>query len=406
MYKPEQKILENYAKLMVHYALNHGKDIVPGKTVWLRGGEATKPLYAAIYKELIKSGLHVIHGYMMDDPEYNLERIFYEHAQEHQIGKFEREYLKGMINEIDYYLYILSENNPQGLSGIDSAKIAKHESRMAPWFKWREEKELTGEFSWTICSYGTEALAKESGTTIEEYWNQIIDACYLEETDVVSKWKQIGSQIQHQAKCLNDMEITEVHITGPDINLYVGMHEKAAWRGGSGANIPSFETWISPDWRKTNGWIRCDNPWYCDGNKISGVYLEFKDGIVVNAKADVNDEFLQQFLKIKNANRIGEFSITDKDLSKIFLPTADTLYLENHGGEYGNMHIALGMAYSNCYKGDPAALTEKDINELGFNQSDTHQDIVLTTEHTVIITDSLQTENIGKIIKKDGNVIL
>ncbi len=406
MYKPKQEILDNYAKLMVHYALGQGNGVKSGTTVWLRGSEAVKPLYAAVHKELVKAGVNVIHGYMMDDPEYNLEKDFYENASEDQIGKFEEEFYKGMINQIDYYLYILGENNPQGLAGIDSAKIAKHQSRFAPWMKWREEKELAGKFSWTLCLYGTEAMAKEAGLTIEEYWNQIIAACYLEEEDIVAKWKEINNQVQHQAQSLNDMEITEVHITGPDIDLFVGMHPKAAWKGGSGANIPSFETWISPDWRKTNGWIKCDNPWYCDGNKISGVHLEFKDGIVVSAKADENDTFLQEFLTIKNANKIGEFSITDKNLSNITLPMADTLYDENIGGEFGNMHIALGDAYSDNYKGDSSKLTKQDLEELGFNQANTHKDIVLTTNHTVIITQSLQEENIGRVIKENGNILL
>lgn len=403
MYKPTQEILDNYAKLMVHYGLNNLKQ---GDTVWLRGGEATKPLYAAIYRELIKSGANVIHGYMMDDPAYNLEKDFYENAKDHQIGKFEYDYYKGMINQIDHYLYILSENNPLGLAGIDSSKISKHQSRFTQWMKWREEKELAGRFSWTLCLYGTEAMAQEAGLSIEEYWNQIIAACYLEESDVVAKWKEINNQIQHQVTTLNNMEITEVHITGEDVDLTIGMHPKAAWKGGSGANIPSFETWISPDWRKTNGWIKCDTPWYCDGNKISGVYLEFKDGIVVKAKADENDKFLQEFLTIKNANKIGEFSITDKDLSNITKPMADTLYDENQGGKFGNMHIALGDAYSSCYKGDPSTLSKTDLEELGFNQADTHKDIVLVSNHTVTITDSLQKENIGKIIKKDGIVLL
>lgn len=406
MYIPKPEILNNYAKLMVHYALNYGKDVEPGKTVWLRGGEATKPLYAAIHKELTKAGVNVIHGYMMDDPKYNLERDFYENAHDYQIGKFEEEYYKGMINQIDYYLFILGENNPQGLAEIDSSKIAKHQSRFTPWMKWREEKQLAGKFTWALCLYGTEASAEEVGLTVEEYWEQIIAACYLEEEDVVAKWKEVNSEVQHQAKCLNEMGITEVHITGPDIDLFVGMHPKAAWKASDGANIPSFETWISPDWRKTRGSIKCDTPWYCDGNKISGVYLEFKDGMVVNAKADENDEFLQQFLKIENANKIGEFSITDKNLSNITKPMAETLYDENRGGDFGNMHIALGNAYPDCYKEDKTCLTDEILDEMGFNKSPTHKDIVLITDHTVTITGSLFEENIGKIIKKDGNVIL
>ncbi|MCI5050832.1 MAG: aminopeptidase [Candidatus Pacebacteria bacterium] len=406
MYIPEKSILENYARLMVNYALNHGNGIKSGETVLLKGGEAVKPLFYYIHREIIKQGGHVVPMYMMDDVEYNLDKDFFLYAKDHQIGKFESEYYKGIINEIDHYLYIIGENDPQGLKDIDPKKVTKHKSRFAPWFKWREEKELAGKFSWTLCSYGTEAMAQEANLSIEEYWDQIVNACYLQEEDVVAKWKSINEQVQHQAKSLNDMEITMVHITGPDIDLHIGLHPKAAWKGGSGANIPSFETWTSPDWRKTNGWIKCDNPWYCDGNKIVGVYLRFKDGVLQEARADENDSYLQEFLTIKNADKIGEFSLTDKNLSKITKSMADTLYDENRGGDFGNMHIALGDAYANCYKGDPSTLSKKDLQEMGFNEANTHKDIVLTSNHTVTITDSLNKENIGRVIKKDGIILI
>jgi aminopeptidase len=40
--------------------------------------------------------------------------------------------------------------------------------------------------------YGTEAMAKEAGLSLEEYWNQIISACFLDEADPVQKWKEIN----------------------------------------------------------------------------------------------------------------------------------------------------------------------------------------------------------------------
>ena len=60
----------------------------------------------------------------------------------------------------------------------------------------------------------------------------------------------------------------------------------------------------------------------------------------------------------ENADRVGEFSLTDARLSPIDRFMADTLYDENVGGPFGNTHIALGDAYKDTYDGDPAALSE------------------------------------------------
>jgi len=47
----------------------------------------------------------------------------------------------------------------------------------------------------------------------------------------------------------------------------------------------------------------------------------------------------------ENADKVGEFSLTDARLSRISHFMAHTLYDENMGGPYGNTHIAVGLAY-------------------------------------------------------------
>jgi aminopeptidase len=83
------------------------------------------------------------------------------------------------------------------------------------------------------------------------------------------------------------------------------------------------------------------------------------------------------------AKQIGEFSLTDKRFSKIDKFMANTLYDENHGGRYGNCHIALGASYSDTYDGDPSKLTEKKKKEVGLNDSALHWDLVNTEKKTV-----------------------
>jgi aminopeptidase len=47
----------------------------------------------------------------------------------------------------------------------------------------------------------------------------------------------------------------------------------------------------------------------------------------------------------EGASQIGEYSLTDKRLSRITKFMAETLFDENMGGEFGNTHMAVGRSY-------------------------------------------------------------
>ena len=47
-----------------------------------------------------------------------------------------------------------------------------------PFKEWKEEKKSKGKFTWTIALCATEAMVKEAGLSLKEYWRQIIKACF------------------------------------------------------------------------------------------------------------------------------------------------------------------------------------------------------------------------------------
>ena len=95
-------------------------------------------------------------------------------------------------------------------------------------------------------------------------------------------------------------------------------------------------------------------------------------------------DFVKKQLKIdKGADKLGEFSLTDKRFSRIDHFMANTLYDENYGGKNGNCHIALGSSYSNTYAGDSKKLTAARKRDLGFNESALHWDLVNTEKKRV-----------------------
>jgi aminopeptidase len=155
--------------------------------------------------------------------------------------------------------------------------------------------------------------------------------------------------------------------------------------GISGHNIPSFELFLSPDWRGTEGSFYADQPTYRSGNYVKGVRLHFRTGSVVKASAEQGEEFLIKQIAMDNgANKLGEFSLTDKRFSKISTFMANTLYDENYGGKSGNCHVALGASYSDTYDGDAAELTPDKKKDLGFNDSALHWDLINTEKKRVV----------------------
>ena len=383
-YTPPQKILARYADVLVNFALGGGKGIKHGEVVMINCSEYAKPLYLELYRAVLKAGGHVISSYHPDeDRKFNFEREFYVNAQEHQINFFPAKYMRGIVDQIDHTVYILSETDKQALAGVDPKKILASAEARKQMRKWMNAKEHAGKFTWTIGLYGTPAMAAEARLSLKEYWNQIIKACFLNEPNSIAKWHQVSKSLEGYIRKLNRMKIDRVHIDGPDADLWIKIGEKRQWLGGSGRNIPSFEIFTSPDWRGTNGWMRFNQPLYRYGQIVEGIELEFKNGLVTKAKARKNEQLLKQMVATKNANKLGEFSMTDHRFSHIDKFMAETLFDENIGGPHGNTHIALGASYVDTYAGNPASLSEAQKAKLGYNDSSVHTDVVSTTPRTI-----------------------
>jgi len=392
-------MIEKYARVLVNYALNSGKGVKKDETVRLVVNESAKPLYVALRNQLLKSGAHCITNYRPD----GVDREYFELANQKQLKFFPKKYFRGLADEIDHSIGIISETDKHELEGIDPARIMLSQKTGKPFKDWLDAKENAGRFTWTLALYGTEAMAREAGMSLKQYWDQIIKACFLDEPDPVVKWRKVSAENTVIRKKLNVLSIEKLHIKGPDVDLWITLGEKRQWLGGSGRNIPSFEIFTSPDWRGTNGWIKFNQPLYRYGNLFNGIELEFKNGLVIRSSATKNYEVLKKMLEVENADKIGEFSLTDKRLSRIDRFMAETLFDENISGPFGNTHIALGTAYDDTYSGNIKTLTKSLKAKLGFNNSVIHTDIISTTDRTVT---AYLSDGSRKIIYSSGRFVL
>jgi aminopeptidase len=362
--------------------------------------ESAKPLLAPLERAIYKAGGNLILRYTPDNTDrFGMGRDFFELANQKQASYFPEKYIRGLVDEADHVAVIIAETDMHALEGIDSRKIQQHGLAYKPYMDWRSEKEYEGKLTWTVALYGTEAMAKEAGLNLNEYWQQIIQACFLDSKNPISEWKKTQKQIEQTKNKLNKLKIEKVNILGPDVDLWITIGDNRQWLGGGGRNIPSFEIFTSPDWRGTEGWIRFNQPLYRNGMLIDGIELTFKKGKVVKAKAKKNEKALKDMIATKNADKLGEFSMTDRRFSRITRFMAETLFDENIGGKNGNTHVALGASYRDCVAGDVRKYKPKDFDKLGFNDSSVHTDIISTSPRTVTAYLKNGTE---RIIYKNG----
>lgn len=398
MYKPNDQILKKYADVLIKYALWSGEGVKKGEVVFLQIPESAKAMLIPLQQAVLEAGAHPLIHYI---PE-GISRAFLEHASPSQLTWQPTDYLLERVKTADHFVSMISTDNKFELKGVDSTKIMNSQNSLKFYMDARHQKENAGKLTWTLALFGTEAMAKEANLSLKHYWDEIIKACFLDLEDPISQWKEVATQIYETQTKLNSLPIEWLHVEGADIDLHVQIGKQRKWLGGSGRNIPSFELFITPDWRGTHGYISFNQPLYRYGNLITDIKLEFKNGMVTKASARQNEQLLLDMIKTPDADKLGEFSLTDKRLSRITHFMAETLFDENIGGEFGNMHVALGMGYKDSFTGNPAKVTEKQWKDMGFNDSAVHTDIITTEDRTVTATLENGTK---KVIYKNGQFI-
>jgi aminopeptidase len=334
-----------------------------------------------VYAKLLDMGIHPV---QRSNLTATMERRFFECANNPQII-FQPPGEKELLNRLNGGIFLHAPESITHLSHIDPKKIGKAAVARKQLRDILDVRDQAGDFGWTLCTFPTKELARHARLSMKAYAAQIIDACFLDKNSPVSQWQQIYRRAASIKKRLTSMKVNFYRIESEHVDLIITPGEKRKWVGISGHNIPSFEIFLSPDWRGTKGIYFSNQPSFRNGNYVKGVRLEFKKGAVVAVQAQQGKNFIVQQISMDNgANKVGEFSLTDKRFSRINRFMANTLFDENFGGENGNCHLALGASYADTYNGNPKELTGEKKKRLGFNDSALHWDLVNTEKKRVV----------------------
>ena len=373
--------LERYAEVLL-WGLKTARSntFKKGDIVLVRFNLDAVELAETIERRLLEMGMNPVRRL---NPTPVMEKNFFRQANSRQLV-FDPPGEAELYGGLNGSIFLHAPASITHLSSIDPKKISRFTLSKKYLRDILEQREQTGLFSWTLCMLPTEALAEHAGISLEDYSKQIVKACFLNRRDPVAQWKAVFKNAASIKKWLNAMPVKHYHIESENVDLIVTPGEKRRWIGISGHNIPSFELFLSPDWRGTRGIYFADQPSYRSGNLVKGVRLVFKRGTVTSVEAEKGADFVKKQLAMdRGASRLGEFSLTDKRFSKIDRFMANTLFDENYGGRWGNCHVALGSSYADTYRGNVTDLGKTEKKCLGFNDSALHWDLVNTEKKRV-----------------------
>lgn len=370
--------LEKYAAILTWALLGiRKKPFRKHEYVQIRFDAAALPLAEETAAHLLEKNLEPVPRLM---PTPRLERDYYLMTDIRRLGHIipgEEELARNIGGTISLFAPA-SLNHMSTVSG-ERLNIARR--NRAALSQITREREAQGLYTWTLCMFPTPALAEAAGMSLTEYAAQIRKACFLDQPDPVACWSQTIKEARRIARRLTALGNCVLHVESDNTDLRFSIGECRKWVGISGRNIPSFELYVSPDWRTVEGVYRATLPSSQGGNIVRDALLTFRKGRLVSIDASEGQDFARvQAAVDKGAGQVGEFALVDRRFSRIDRFMGCTLYDENHGGRYGSMHIALGQSYSNTFAGAPQDL---DTRAYGFSSSSLHWDLVSTEERKV-----------------------
>ena len=320
---------ENLAKIVVHYSL----EIKEGQRVIISGFDIAKELIQALYVEILKVGAHPFPIIHLE----GIQELFYKFASEKQLGYVDN-IIKQAHQEVDCAIQIKADYNTQRFSQIDPKIISSDQGSPAylELYKIMREREAKGEFKWNVVPFPTQSLAQEAKMDLFTYTNFVKRALFLDKEHPIEEWKKLKEKQARLVKVLNSFK--KVEVFGEDTKLNFSMEGRNWVNGWGDCNLPDGEIYTSPVENSVNGKIRFTYPGIYQGREVQNIFLGFKDGKVINATADKGQDLLEEILRIKNANIMGEFAIGNNYGITQF--TKNMLFDEKIGG---TLHCALGL---------------------------------------------------------------
>jgi aminopeptidase len=355
---------------MANLLVNYSVGVQPGQWVVVESNPLGEPMVAALVEEVLKAG-------GLPTPTFFSEAadlVMLRHANDQQLS-FVAPIHEMEAQKADVQISIGAPANTRARAGIDPSRLAVQQKGRERILTVVMERAAQGSLRWTYAMYPTNASAQDAGMSLEEYEDFVYGAGLLDRPDPVAAWKEVGERNARLIEWLRPRQT--VLITGPMVDLKVGVAGRT-WDNDDGRfNFPGGEIYTGPQEDVTEGYIQFSYPAYEAGREATDVRLVFESGRVTEASASSGEDFLLEMLNMdEGARRLGEFAFgTNYGIQRF---TKNTLFDEKIGG---TLHMALGASYPETG---------------GQNQSALHWDIV----HN--LRDGTEVRVDGELFSKNG----
>lgn len=324
---------EDFAVKMAKIMTEYSQPISKGDLVLIQGAAEAVPMAQALYEAVLRRGGHpfVIGGVP------GLQDVYWEIAEEHQLT-YVNPIVLNAIETIDVTFNIFANANTKARNRTDPQRMALAQKSMKPIMETYMRRVGAGDLRWCILPYPTNSDAQEAEMSLTQYTSFVYKACGLHLDNPVDHWKSVRDQQLRLTEYLADK--SKAVIKGPGIDMNFNFKDRVWVSAHGDSNFPDGEIFTGPIEDSVNGTVEFNLRTVYGGREVNGVKLEFKDGKVVAASAEKNEDFLLTQLDLDDGSRfLGEFAIgTNWDIQDV---TGSTLFDEKIGG---TLHMALGRS--------------------------------------------------------------
>ena len=321
---------EALARILVEYSC----DVKEGEVCLVQGETAGELLLQAIYEQVLRRGAFPVVELMMEGQ----AATFFKHATDAQLDWVPPPALWG-AEAADARLRVMADTNTRALSGVEPERQTRRQTATRPLMETMMKRSAAGELRWALTLFPTQAYAAEADMSLAEYEDFFYRACLCDQPDPVEAWRVQSDETRRLADWTNGRE--EIRLEGPGTDLTLNVSGRTFVAADGRHNMPDGEFFTGPVEDSVNGDVTFSYPAVYGGREVAGVKLRFKDGKVVDASAERNEDFLLKTLDTdEGARRLGELGIgTNYGIDRF---TKEILLDEKIGG---TIHLAVGMSY-------------------------------------------------------------
>lgn len=309
-------------------------------------------------------------------------------------------------------LILVESDDPDGLKGVDQAKVAKSRMAVAKVTKPISDR-MSEKYQWCIAAVPGKKWAKKvfpndsTAVAVKKLWDAILYTSRVTE-DPVAAWKAHNEDLLSRSETLNKMGLKYLHYkSARGTDLKVGLNSQGIFMGGGeytlggvyyNPNIPTEEVFTSPVAGVADGIVYATKPLSYQGELIDNFWVRFENGKVVETGAEKNPELLDKLISMdEGASMLGECALVpyDSPINNSGILFYNTLFDENCC-----CHLALGRGFNNTLKGFEN-MTNEECKKAGINDSAIHVDFMIGSEDLQI--DGITEDGKTVVIFKNGN---